>query len=302
MKKLYSLNGNTQKLDGGSMFGNAPKGMWQKWVEVDERNRIELACRCLLIKETSDSGETDSGETRNILLEVGIGAFFEPKMKSRFGIVESNHVLLDSLKEVGLSHEDIDILILSHLHFDHVGGILSEWREGEEPELLFPNAKILVGKTAWERAYNPHFRDRASFIPTLLDKIKDRKQVYQIDSNSSGKLYSEILGSDYSFHLSNGHTPGMLLTEIKMPSGPIVYCADLIPGEPWVHLPITMGYDRFAELLIDEKQQLLADLLERNGRLFFTHDSNSSMGRLALNDSNKYHLSEIQTELKGIVE
>ncbi|MCF6193706.1 MAG: MBL fold metallo-hydrolase [Kangiellaceae bacterium] len=292
MKKLYSLNGNTQKLDGGAMFGNAPKGMWQKWLEVDEHNRIELACRCLLIKET-----IDSGETRNILLELGVGAFFEPKMKSRFGIVESNHVLLDSLKEVGLSHEDIDILILSHLHFDHVGGILSEWREGEEPELLFPNAKILVGKTAWERAFNPHFRDRASFIPTVLNKLKDRKQVYQIDSNSS-----EILGPDYSFHMSDGHTPGMLLTEIQMPRGPIVYCADLIPGEPWVHLPITMGYDRFAEKLIDEKQILLADLLERKGRLFFTHDSNSSMGRLALNDRNKYHLSEILTELKGIVE
>jgi len=292
MKELFSLNGNTQKLDGGSMFGNAPKGMWQKWVEVDEHNRIELACRCLLVRET-----LDSGETRNILLEVGIGAFFEPKMKSRYGVVESNHVLLESLNKVGLTHDDIDILILSHLHFDHVGGILTEWQEGVEPELLFPNAKILVGKTAWERAYNPHFRDRASFVPELLNKLKDREQVFLIDSKSS-----ELLGNDYSFHVSNGHTPGMLLTEIQMPNGPIVYCADLIPGEAWVHLPITMGYDRFAEKLIDEKQQLLADLLERNGRLFFTHDSNSSMGRLALNDKNKYHLSEIQTELKGIVD
>ena len=77
MKALYSLTGNSQKLDGGAMFGNAPKGMWQKWVEVDEQNRIDLACRCLLVKET-----LNNGEHRNILFEVGIGAFFEPKMNN----------------------------------------------------------------------------------------------------------------------------------------------------------------------------------------------------------------------------
>ncbi len=290
MKEIFSLLGNSQKLDGGSMFGNAPKGMWQKWVKVDQQNRIELACRCMLIKET-----LDSGETRNILLEVGVGAFFDPKMKSRFGIVEANHVLLDSLKKVGLNHDDIDILILSHLHFDHVGGILSGWQEGKEPELLFPNAKILVGKTAWERAYNPHYRDRASFVPTILDKLKDREQIYKIDSS-----HSKLLGDDYFFHISNGHTPGMMLTEIKMPDGPIVYCADLIPGEPWVHLPITMGYDRFAELLIDEKQKLLADLVKRNGRLFFTHDANNALGTLSLGDRGKYQLVDIQTEMQAV--
>lgn len=290
MKEIFSLLGNSQKLDGGSMFGNAPKGMWQKWVKVDDHNRIDLACRCLLIKET-----LASGEKRNVLLEVGVGAFFEPKMKSRFGIVESHHVLLDSLKKTGLTHYDIDILILSHLHFDHVGGVLSEWQEGEAPVLLFPNAKILVGQTAWQRAYNPHYRDRASFIATVLDKLKEREQIFQVDSS-----HSDLLGDDYCFHISNGHTPGMMLTEIKMPSGPIVYCADLIPGEPWVHLPITMGYDRFAEQLIDEKQTLLADLLSRGGRLFFTHDANCAMGTLALNEKNKYHLSQSQSELVGV--
>ena len=132
MKTLYSIIGNSQKLDGGAMFGNAPKGMWKKWVEVDEHNRIDLACRCLLVKE-----QLDNGKQRNILFEVGIGAFFEPKLMERFGIVESEHVLLNSLKSVGLEHSDIDVVVLSHLHFDHVGGLLSQWQEGQSSELLF---------------------------------------------------------------------------------------------------------------------------------------------------------------------
>lgn len=277
MKKLYSIRGNSQKLDGGAMFGNAPKAMWENWVEVDQENRIDLTCRALLVKE----------ENRNILLEVGVGAFFDPKMKHRFGIVESHHVLLESLAELGLTHEDIDIVVLSHLHFDHIGGLLSEWKEGKEAELLFPNAAILVGREAWDRALNPHFRDRASFIPHLMSLLEQRDNLHIVDSDCH-----PLLGKEYRFHLSHGHTPGMLLTEIAMPAGPVIFCADLIPGEPWVHLPITMGYDRFAEMLIDEKQSLLTDLLNRNGRLFFTHDAKIAVGRLQKNEKGKFCLSQ----------
>jgi glyoxylase-like metal-dependent hydrolase (beta-lactamase superfamily II) len=289
-KTLFSVMGNSQKLDGGAMFGNAPKGMWQKWVKVDEQNRIDLACRCLLVKE-----ENSDGTTRNILFEVGIGAFFEPKLKDRFGVVESEHVLLNSLADLGLSHQDIDIVVLSHLHFDHIGGMLTQWQENKSSELLFPNATIIVGKRAWERAFNPHFRDRASFIPELMEMLKQRDNVVVLEQASHA-----ILGDDYRFHFSDGHTPGMMLAEIDMPTGPIVFCADLIPGAPWVHLPITMGYDRFAEKLIDEKQQLLSQLVSRNGRLFFTHDAEIACGRVSINDKNRYQLSDTLTELSGL--
>ena len=148
--KLTAVLGNSQRLDGGAMFGNAPRALWSRWIAPDERHRIPLACRALLVQ--------DAG--RNILLETGIGAFFEPKLRDRFGVVESHHVLLDSLRALGLEHTDIDAVILSHLHFDHAGGLLTAWQEGEAPQLLFDNARFYVGKEAFERAENPHPRDQ----------------------------------------------------------------------------------------------------------------------------------------------
>ncbi|MEM7646978.1 MAG: MBL fold metallo-hydrolase, partial [Pseudomonadota bacterium] len=110
--KLSSVEGNRQWLDGGSMFGNAPRAVWEKWTEVDSLGRIPLACRCLLI-------ETDN---QKILCEAGIGAFFEPKLAERFGVQNPDrHLLLENLESLGHSPESIDYVILSHLHFDHAG-------------------------------------------------------------------------------------------------------------------------------------------------------------------------------------
>src|SRR5574337_1527168 len=130
--KLWSIEGNTQRLDGGAMFGNAPKAMWSKWIEADAENRIPLACRALLAQDLGG---------KNVLFETGIGAFFEPRLRERYGVVEDRHVLLDSLKAAGLGQEDIDVVVLSHLHFDHVGGLLAAWEEGASPRLLFPKAQ-----------------------------------------------------------------------------------------------------------------------------------------------------------------
>ncbi|MEZ4316032.1 MAG: MBL fold metallo-hydrolase [Myxococcota bacterium] len=276
-RTLTSLLGNSQKLDGGAMFGNAPKALWARWAAPDDQNRIPLACRALLVRDTAPGGSA-----RNVLLEAGIGVFFDPALRDRFGVVEPDHVLLGSLAAQGLSHEDIHVVVLSHLHFDHAGGLLTAWQEGREPDLLFPNATFIVGAEAWERAQHPHARDRASFVPRLNALLE-----------ASGRLeivagtHSETLGPDYRFHRSEGHTPGLLLTEITLPGGPVVFAGDLVPGTPWVHLPITMGYDRFPERLIDEKQALLADLVARGGRLFYTHDPEVALSGVAF-DGKKY--------------
>lgn len=273
IRKLTSIEGNTQQLDGGAMFGNAPKALWQRWFPTDGHNRITLHCRALLIEERD----------RKILLETGIGSFFEPKLRERYGVNESRHVLLDSLDTLGLSHEDIDIVVLSHLHFDHAGGLLSAWREGEPAQLLFPNARFLVSESGWQRANHPHLRDRASFIPALNQLLHDSGRLELID-----QTHSNLLGDDYRFHFSDGHTPGLMMTEVAMPDGPVLFIADLAPGTAWLNQAITMGYDRCAETLIDEKVQLLEDLHRRDGRVFYTHDPSTCLSTITRDERGRF--------------
>lgn len=290
-RRAWSILGNSQRLDGGAMFGNAPRALWSRWISPDEHNRIPLACRCLLIREERPEG------ARHILCETGIGAFFEPKLRDRFGVQESEHVLLRELAQRGLAPEDIDIVVLSHLHFDHAGGLLTAWREDEPPELVFPRARYIVGQDALERARRPHARDRASFIPALIPLLEGTGRLEVVPR---GQL-SETLGEGYRFHQSDGHTPGQLLIEVEGAEGPLVFCGDLIPGTPWVHLPITMGYDRFPELLIEEKERLLHDLLDRKGRLFFTHDSACAYADLVRDERGRFSAAHPQATLNGEV-
>jgi len=274
VRTLTSVLGNSQRLDGGAMFGNAPKAMWEAWIKPDDKNRIPLACRCLIVR--------DNGKT--ILIETGIGAFFDPRLRERYGVVESSHVLLDSLAAVGIQPDDVDVVVLSHLHFDHAGGVLTEYEQHAQPQLVFPRAIYVVGAEAWQRAVAPHARDKASFIPGLTNLLASTGRLELAASE-----HASALGAGFRFHRSSGHTPGLLLTEIDMPGGPVLFAADLIPGRPWVHLPITMGYDRFPELLVDEKNTLLSDLVARHGRLFFTHDPEIALSRVAKNDKGKFH-------------
>ncbi len=290
--KLWSIEGNSQKLDGGSMFGNAPRAMWTQWTTPDEQNRIPLATRALLARPLN-------GKT--VLFETGIGAFFEPKLRERYGVQEDRHVLLDSLHAAGVGHEDIDVVVLSHLHFDHAGGLLAPWSEGRAPELLFPNATFVLSAKHWPRAKRPHPRDRASFIPELPALLEASGRIEFVESDRAPSL-----GDTVRFHYSDGHTPGMMLAEILgpdlrdgRPHGGVVFCADLVPGLPWMHVPITMGYDRNPELLIDEKQAFLEDKLARDVHLFFTHDPGCALAQVVRDDRGRFGTAHEVSELKA---
>jgi len=277
MMKASSVLGNSQRLDGGAMFGNAPRALWSRWAAPDEAGRVALACRALLIEDRS----------RRILFETGIGTFFAPELRERYGVVEPEHVLLESLAALGTSDREVDVVVLSHLHFDHAGGLLAPFRPGAKAELLFPRAEFVVGKTAFERAEHPHLRDRASYIPELPGLLRRSGRLHLIDSQSDS---SSLLGSRVHFAETLGHTPGMLHARIGGERARLFFAADLVPGRAWVHLPITMGYDRFPERLVDEKAELFRDLVAREEFLYFTHDPLVAAARLK-EDGGRYHAS-----------
>ena len=255
--KVHAIEGNRQHLDGGSMFGNAPKAMWQKWTQVDENNRIPLATRALLV-------QLDDGR------------------KKRFGIEPDEDVLLRNLKKLGVEETDIDLVVLSHLHFDHAGGLLPEYGD-DPPKLRFPNAMYYISEAHWQYAHNPHPRERASFIPLLHELLNSSDRLVLID-----KPEHRDLNFGVRFHFSEGHTQGLMLSEIDTENGPLVFVTDLIPGNAWVHLPLTMGYDRFPELKVDEKQNLYESLEGQNARFFYTHDPKIVCASLMQDEEGRY--------------
>ena len=271
---LTSIEGNRQWLDGGAMFGNAPRALWQKWISPDNKGRIALACRSLLI---------EIGSTK-ILLETGIGNFFEPQMAERFGVENYNaHLLINSLDQLGIKETDIDFVVLSHLHFDHAGGLMPSYKEKDSQILHFPNAQYIVSKDAFQRAQSPHLRDRASFIPDLQKLLLASGRLKLVTSTTIPELFPEIV----SFRFSDGHTPGQMLTTITGKKETFIFAGDLVPGSQWVSNAITMGYDRFPEKIIDEKNDLYSEAIPNQWRLFFTHDNKWACAKVELNPKGK---------------
>lgn len=273
---ITAIEGNKQRLDGGAMFGNAAKTVWEKWIKPDEQNRIPLNCRAMLLEING----------KKILCETGIGAFFEPKLADRYGVVETTHQLLSNLAKLGTTEAAIDYVILSHLHFDHAGGLLPSWQEQQNgrKDLLFANAKYVVSRSAFERAKKPHPRDKASFIPGLVEQLESSGRLIIVDGSNHSEVFPEIL----SFFFSDGHTPGHMHTIATSGAQKIVFAGDLIPGRAWVHLPITMGYDRNAEQVIDEKKEFFNKFANDNSWIFYTHDHEVAMSHVRQTETKRY--------------
>ncbi len=256
--KLTSIMGHSFKLDGGSMYGNAPKEMWKKWSVADRRNRIGMASRALLLS---------TGET-NILFETGIGCSYAPRFLRRYGIDKKEPGIIGSLEKAGFRESDIHYVIISHLHFDHLGGLIS----GQDPEkniweFFFPEAKYLLPLENFTHAEEPHPGDRGSFLEGITHALKKTGRLLLVNEEQVPEL-----GDLIEFHYTNGHTPGQLHSIINCGNRKVMIAGDLVPGVPWINLPITMGFDRFSEKLIDEKKIILQKAIDENWLLFYTHD------------------------------
>ncbi len=253
-KQYFSLEPASFMLDGGAMFGIIPKPLWNKVHPADDQNRIELALRLIVIKDGS----------RNILIDTGIGDYHGEKWDSRFGVVGPKSPLEYSLAEIGLKPEDITDLIISHLHFDHVGGIAKIVDGTLEP--ILKNATVHLHKKHFEYSQKPTERDSGSFqidyfLP-IIQWYQENNQLHFVEG-MEGDVVAGI-----KFKCSMGHTPYLLHPyDDKM-----IYMADLIPTSNHVSIPWVMGYDISPGITTVDKKDFLTFIQQKNLTMIFEHD------------------------------
>ncbi len=253
-KQYFCLEPARFKLDGGAMFGIIPKPLWNKVHPADEQNRIELALRLLLIKT----------ESKIILVDTGIGDYHDEKFESRFGIVGKKSPLELALQEIGISPQDVTDLVISHLHFDHVGGI-GKYVDGKITPIL-PNATVHLHKEHYAYSKNPTQRDAGSFQSEYYEPV-----IEWYKSNNKLHLIEGMQGSimpELNFKCSMGHTPFLLHAYDDR----FIYMADLIPTSNHVHIPWVMGYDISPGVTTNDKTEILPFIEQNKLTMIFEHD------------------------------
>lgn len=279
---FYPVECGRFRLDGGAMFGVVPKTLWSRKIQPDEKNRIPMGMRCLLIK---------SEKTGKIyLVDNGSGDKFNEKMTSIYDLDYEHSNLYSSLDKCGVGPEEITDIIFTHLHFDHCGGTTTYNEKGVVTE-VFPHAVYHVNKRHWETATNPNAREKASFFPDNIEPIKNSGRLNLVDDNHQ---YEECLAT----LPMDGHTVGQQLPVLKNGDKTLVYAADLIPTAAHIPLPWVMGYDMMAVQTLKEKESFLNKAVEQDWFLFLEHDAENEVitvqkenGKLSLKESLK--LSDI---------
>ena len=260
--QLHSIHTGNFKLDGGAMFGVVPKIIWNKLNPADENNLCNWALRCLLVIEGD----------RKILIDTGMGNKQDEKFMSHYHL-SNTQTIEQCLSSVSLCMEDITDVLLTHLHFDHVGGAVS-FKEGQLTP-SFPNAIYWVSEPQWETAQHPNKREKASFLKENIDPLLQSGQLKIISLppfKSEESLQTIHFTKSISCMVVNGHTEGMLIPKIQYKDKTIVYMADLLPSTGHIPIAYVMGYDMQPILTLREKELFLNEALKNNYHLFFEHD------------------------------
>jgi len=283
-------------LDGGAMFGVVPRPLWERTNPPDERNRIRLALRPLLVV---------TGKER-VLIDTGIGHKWDEKSRDIYRI-EHTDTIESSLARAGFKPEDITKVILTHLHFDHAGGATKLDQTGR-PVPRFPNARHHVQQKEWEAALNPNRRSRASYVPADFLPIQDAGLLELVDGNSELVLG---LGLELVLELvlTGGHTPGHQIVIIRDSSkrmrdigiegqrdrvadaghlipgslDPLipalaVFWGDLIPTRSHIATPYIMGYDLSPLETMEQKEKLVQQAIPGKWLSFLEHDPDFAFG------------------------
>lgn len=254
--EIFAIETGLFKLDGGAMFGVVPKSIWQKTNPADENNLCTWAMRSLLVKS----------DKRLILIDCGCGNKQDERFFKHYYLHgEAN--LISSIRKLGFHESEITDVILTHLHFDHVGGA-TIWNESKtKAKAQFPNAKYWVNENQWNWALNPNPREKASFLIENFYPLLFDNQLFFLNKNDD---FNE---PNFDFFVANGHTEGMTIPLIKYKSQTIAFMADLLPSVGHFPLPYIMGYDVRPLESMKEKELFLQKAFKDNYVLFFQHDS-----------------------------
>ncbi len=281
MTKYFILHPAVFKLDGGAMFGIIPKPLWSKLIPADELNRIQLSLRVMLIQT----------KNRNILIDTGIGDYHGEKFDQRFGIIGEKGPLENLLKKnFNLASEDITDLILSHLHFDHVGGL---GHTGQEHVSVFPNATLHIHRQHYNYSLNPTQRDAGSFhssyFKPIIEKANKNGKINWLDGEEGVILIDD--GEEIKFKCSHGHTPWLVHAYDKH----FIYMADLVPTSAHISVPWVMGYDISPGLTTVNKLEFYQFIAENNLTMILEHDMNYWGAKIKRKSETEFEAAELFT-------
>lgn len=252
---LHTIETGRFALDGGAMFGIIPKPLWERRITADDRNRIPLHMRCLLLQSAE----------RCILIDNGLGTSYADKFADIYAVDHEFATLEGSLANAGVAPEAVTDVILTHLHFDHCGGSTRRTADGAM-ELVFPNAQHYVQRAHWDWATTPNVREKGSFLDDNLAPLDASGQLRFVDGEE------EVLPG-ISVHPVHGHTEAQQIVKISDGSGnTLVFVADLLPTTAHLAPAWNMAYDVRPLQTIDEKADFLDDAVAGGWTLFFEHD------------------------------
>jgi methylmalonyl-CoA epimerase len=267
--ELITLSDGFFGLDGGAMFGVVPRTLWEKRLPPDDSNRIPLGMRPLIVRNGKHT----------VIIDAGCGDKMDPKLAQIYKLDRRYH-LDHALAAAGLAADDIDIVVASHLHFDHVGGFTKFGKDGALVP-RFPNAKYIAHRGEWDDATHPHERNRASYLQENFVPLKDAGVLTLVDDGA------EIIPG-VKYRRSGGHTPNHQVVMIESGSRTAVFTADMYPTSVHVPDPWVMGYDLYPMDTLAFKRAFAKEAIEREYLLFFEHDPSMAAGYVREKDGKRF--------------